>query len=178
MLNKNQIKLLQTALRAAGIRGKAIPDGRYRALLRQYKTPRGPVTSCKQLNNFQLTDLLAICESRGWRMPGKSAGHYRDKVRADYNYASFAQREAIRLMGSDLGWTEDHLAGMIKRMTKGRTDFLAELSPKEAFGLIEALKSMLGRKMGTSYKSLSDVTEDLKGGRDGQESKTKAISTG
>ena len=72
MLNNSQIKLVQVAVRAAGLRGKGF-DGRYRLLLGQYHQPNGqPVTSCKQLNNWQIDDLLAICESHGWRCPGKA----------------------------------------------------------------------------------------------------------
>ena len=97
MLNNDQIKLVQTAMRRAGIRTKFF-DGRYRLLLKQYLQPNGePVTSCKQLNNAQLDDILAICEASGWRMPEKSETFYRDKVNQAGEIASYAQQQAINI---------------------------------------------------------------------------------
>jgi len=106
MLNKDQIKLVQTAVRAAGLRTKYC-EGRYRLLLGQYRQPGGsPVTSCKQLNNSQLEDLLAICEANGWRMPGKPDDFYRSKINNESDIASFAQQSAIRKLADDLSWNE------------------------------------------------------------------------
>ena len=60
-MTKKQIIIVQMAARGAGLRSKA-GDKRYRLLLAQYKqSPSGkPVTSCKQLNNSQVTDFLAV----------------------------------------------------------------------------------------------------------------------
>jgi len=82
MLNKQQIILIQMAVKQAGLRTSR-QDGRYRLLLAQYRNPRGkPITSCKELNNSQIDDLLAICESMGWRHPDKKPDHYRKKIAA------------------------------------------------------------------------------------------------
>jgi len=164
MLNNQQIKLVQTAVRAAGLRGKGF-DGRYRLLLAQYKNSAGhQVTSCKQLNNSQLTDMLAICESLGWRYPGRPANYFRKKL-AETIYgagsASFAQQWAIAKLAEDLGWDDKQLAGMIERMTDGKVSYVAALSPQQAHGVIEALKNMFGRAVGKDYKNLKEIQTDM-----------------
>jgi len=162
MLNNNQIKLVQTAVKAAGIRRKKA-EARYRLLLGQYKRPDGSrVTSCKQLNNSQLTDMLAICEAHGWRCPDKEADHFRKKA-AEINgdVASFAQQSAIKKLAGDLGWNDEQLNGMLKRATNGAADNLTKLSPRTAYNVIEALKSMLSRQMGKNYSNLKQIQSDM-----------------
>ena len=174
MLNNNQIKLVQTAVRAAGLRSPKF-DGRYRLLLAQYKRSNGAmVASCKQLTNSQLEDLLAICESHGWRCPGKAEDFFRSKVAKNApsrfasqseaeggDSASFAQQEAIKNLAGDLGWNDNNLTGMIKRITRQRCSNIAELTSKEAFGLIEALKAILCRSVGKNYHNLSEIKDDF-----------------
>lgn len=161
MLNNNQIKLVQTAVRAAGFRGKGF-EGRYRLLLGQYLQPSGsPVTSCKQLNNWQLEDLLAICESSGWRMPGKEANHFRFKVATDSSIASFAQQSAIRYLAKDLGLNDLQLAGMLKRMTSGFVDNVAALTPGQAYNIIECFKAILSRDAGKKYSNLKEIQDEM-----------------
>ena len=130
MPSKPQIKMLQTAVRAAGLRS-AKSEGRYRLLLAQYKRPGGkPVESCKQLNHRQLEDMLAICESYGWRMPGKAEDYFRRKRNRQDIVASFAQQEAIKHLAGDLGWNEFQVGGLIKRITGDKADSLAP-NPRE-----------------------------------------------
>ncbi len=173
MLNKLQIKLIQTAVRAAGIRGKNF-EGRYRMLLGQYiQSNGGPVTSCKQLNNSQLEDMLAICEANGWRMPGKPIDFYRSKVAQGSDYASFAQQSAIGYLKGDLGWSDEHLAGFLRRMTEKDGWFVsdvASLSPGQGYKIIEALKKILGRERGKNYTNLKQVQEDMEVATDGSTS--------
>ncbi len=162
--NPKQIRLLQTAVRAAGLRGPGF-DGRYRLLLGQYLTPAGKkVTSCKQLNNSQLTDILAICESLGWRYPGRPANYFRRKL-AETVYgdgsASFAQQWAIGKLAEDLGWGDTQLSGFLKSQTKDETSYVAALSPSQAHKIIEALKSMFGRAAGKDYKNLKEIQTDM-----------------
>ena len=168
MLNISQIKLVQTAVRSAGLRnGKA--DGRYRLLLGQYQQPnRKPVTSCKQLNNSQLEDLLAICESFGWRMPGKPANYFQFKVATESHVASFAQQAAIGHLQGDLGWNEYQIGGMLKRMTGGFVSNVAGLSPAQAHKTIEALKAIIGREEGKQYTNLQQIKEDKEAATDGE----------
>ena len=161
MLNKSQIKLVQTAVRAAGLRTKNF-DGRYRMLLRQYKKPDGcPVKSCKQLNNMQLDDLLAIGEAHGWRMPGKPENHYRSKVATQSSVASFAQQSAIKHLAGDLGWNDLQLNGMLKRMTGGFASHVSALKPAQAYQVIEALKAILSRETGRQYSNLKEIQDDM-----------------
>ncbi|MCK4958056.1 MAG: DUF1018 domain-containing protein [Planctomycetes bacterium] len=162
MLNNQQIKLIQTAIRKAGLRGKGF-DGRYRMLLAQYKQSGGsPVTSCKQLNGFQLVDLLAICESYGWQCPGKEPGHFRKKAAAQENTASYGQQEAIRHLAGDLGWNDLQLNGMVKKMTGGKVSAISVLTPGQAYKLIEALKAILSRSTGKQYSSLNEIKDDFR----------------
>ena len=164
MLNNNQIKLVQMAVRAAGIRSPG-QDGRYRLLLGQYRQPSGaPVTSCKQLNNSQMEDLLAICEANGWRMPGKPEDFYRHKVAIGSDFASLAMQVGITNLAGDLGWNAFQLGGLLKKMTGGRADNVAYLDPREAYKVIEALKAMLERKTGRQFKNLQQVKEEMSAG--------------
>lgn len=161
MLNSLQIKLVQTAVRAAGLRTKRF-DGRYRMLLAQYKQSNGrPVKSCKQLNNSQLDDLLAICEAHGWRLPGKPDNHYRFKVATQLSIASFAQQSAVKHLAGDLGWNDVQLTGMLRRMTGGFVTNVAALSPAQAYNIIEALKAILSRENNKQYSNLEEIQEDM-----------------
>jgi len=179
MLNNNQIKLIQTAVRKAGLR-TANFDGRYRLLLGQYKQPDDrKVTTCRQLNNWQMEDLLAICESYGWRMPGKPKDYYRQRVAKQGELASFAQQSAIRHLAEDLGWSVEHLEGFIKRMTEKDGWFIkdvASLTPQFAHKTIEALKAILGRETGKEYSNLQEIKEDMEVATDGKEDKTSQIA--
>jgi len=158
--NAQQVTLLQTAVRAAGLRDGG-DEGRYRLLLGQYRGPGGkPVTSCKQLHASQLEDILAICEAMGWRYPGKSASWYRDRVASRGLLASFAQQAAINRLKDEMGWDGFDLTGMIKRMTGERVKFVNQLKPAEAYKMIEAMKEMFGRKVGKKYNKLKDVQRD------------------
>ena len=175
MLTKQQIKLIQTAVKAAGIRTKNA-DGRYYFLLAQYRDPAGrPVKTCKDLNNMQLTDLLAICESYGWRMPGKADDHYRRMASERFGRASYAQLAAINYLRGDLGWGPQQLEGFLQRMTMhtGRVRQAVQLTSHEAYKVIEALKAIVGRAAGKQYGNLRDVQSDVEGARDGKGQATK-----
>jgi len=145
-------------------------DRRYRLLLLQYRHSGGVVTSCKQMNNWQVDDLLAICEALGWRCPGRAENHFRKKVAEDQELASFAQRSLIKHLRDDLGWNNKQLGGMIKRITKDRTDTVTELRPIDAYKLIEALKSMFCRKYGLAISSATEIKKHVEAARDGKES--------
>ena len=157
------------AVRAAGLRTKNA-DGRYRLLLGQYKQSGGQaVTSCKQLNNWQLEDLLAICEAHGWRCPGKEADHFRTKVagcRFNGDVASYAQQSAIEKLAGDLGWSDLQLGGMVKRMTGGTKESVTTVTASQAYKLIEALKAMFSRETGKEFKTLRDIEKEV--ARDGK----------
>jgi len=176
MLNKQQITLVQIAVKRAGFRTKQ-SDGRYRMLLSQYKQPDGrKATSCKQLNNSQLDDLLAICEAHGWRCPGKPEDFFRQKVaisKTAGDVSSFAQQQAIKNLAGDLGWNDRQLAGLIERLTGGKESNIAALTSRQAFNTIEALKAMVGREAGKSYTNLKEIQSDMEAATDGKESKIR-----
>lgn len=170
-LNPKQLRLVQTAVSKAGLRDR----GQYYLLLRQYKQPDGSaVTSSKQLNNSQLDDILAICESFGWRMPGKTETYYRDRVANAGNSASFAQQAAIERLRGDLGWNDLQLNGMIRRMTHDQISSVVKLSPRQAYIMIESMKEMFGRKTGRHYNDLTDVQIDMEA-KDGKDQTDQEI---
>jgi hypothetical protein len=151
-----QIKLIQTAARAAGLRNGKQED-RYRMVLAQYR-----VKSCKDMTNAQIDDFLAICEALGWRYPGKSETYCRDRAKAaaDGRYASYSQIEAISHLAGDLGFTpvgNSCLAKFIDRMTAGRVDTKEQLTRDEAYCVIEAMKAMLQRRDGIKYKDCKQI---------------------
>lgn len=171
MLDNNQIRLVQTAVRKAGLR-TASQDGRYRLLLMQYLQPNGqPVESCKQLNNAQLDDLLAICESMGWRMPGKPEDYYREKInkKNDDTVASFGQQAAIKCLAGDLGIGSQKLAEFIRHQTSDNADSVAMLTPGQANKVIEGLKALVQKNTGIKFKNLTEIKEHYKGAKDGSE---------
>jgi len=168
-LNNNQIKLIQTAVRKAGIRGKGF-DGRYRMLLAQFRRKSGGVvTSCKQLTNPQLEEMLAICETYGWGMPGKPKDYYRKKALKNEDAASYVQQEAIRHLAGDLALDELQVNKFIRRMTKGAKTAIDSLDKKQAWKIIEALKSILQRGTGKVYKNIGEIRDEKsKEARDGK----------
>lgn len=169
MPNKGQIKLIQTAVRKAGLRYGKGGDKRYRVLLSQYKRSDGcPVTSCKQLTNLQIDDLLAICEARGFRVPGRPDDYLRRKAGKRDESISVAQRQAIDYLAGDLGWGHEQVAGFIGRMTGGAIDSVMLLSPAQGYAVIEGLKAIFGRSRGRSYTNLKQIEDDLKGGTDAE----------
>ena len=173
MLENNQIKLIQTAVRSAGLRTAEF-DGRYRMLLRQYLQPDStPVTSCKQLNNSQLDDILAICEAHGWRHPEKAEDFYRQKIQQGYEIASYGQQQAIRYLAGDLGITLPQLNEFIKHQTSNEADDVAALAPRQAYSIIEALKAIINRQTGKQFKNIQEIMDYYKGATDGTETNQK-----
>ncbi len=153
-ITANQVRSLQIAAKQVGLRsGK--DDGRYKLLLMQYKQPTGkPCQSCKELNQTQYEDFMAICESMGFVHYSGDERHYRDKRESRGDGKSFAQMEAIKAMATDLGWDAAHLQEFCAKM--GGVP-LTYLSGADAGKVIEALKAMLGRRDKTHYARVSDV---------------------
>lgn len=161
MLNSDQIKLIQVACNKAGIRSPG-QDGRYRLLLGQYLDSNGdPITSCKQLNNLQLDDILAICEAQGWRMPGQSETHYRDKVARKMvgYFATFAQQQTILFLCEDLGFSDLHRTNFIRKMTRDKVSSVVNLSRRQAWQITEALTAMIRRNTGINFKNLDEIRD-------------------
>lgn len=159
-ITANQIRSLQIAARQVGLRcGK--DDGRYKLLLMQYKEPHGRgCQSCKELNQTQYEDFMAICESMGFVHFSGDKRHYRDKRDSRGDCKSFAQLEAIKAMASDLGWDSEHLQAFCVKMGKAP---LTYLSGVDAGKIIEALKAMIGRRDNTHYTRVADVASEYAG---------------
>jgi len=156
MLNRKQIKLVHVARKAAGL-----DEGRYRLLLRQYRDASGrPLESCRQMTNRQMDDFLAVCEAMGWRHPGMPEDYYRRRTAELYptdDSPSFALREAMRHLAEDLGWGPEGLKKMIDRMTRARTDVVSQMTAREAWAAVEAMKSMLERRDKKTYRTLHEA---------------------
>ena len=179
MLKGKQIQLVQIAARQAGLRGTRF-EGRYHMLLGQYKQSSGePVTSCKQLNGFQMEEFLAICESMGFRCKGKPDDHFRQLVSSRGEYASPGQKIAIKNLVGDLGWTVVNLNGFIKKMTKGEVDNISEINSRQAWKIIEAFKNMVSKKTGKKYNSLKEIkddfTQEAKDGKNDKQTNTQHV---
>lgn len=163
MLNKGQIKLLQIAVKTAGIRSPK-DDRRYRMLLAQYHDFRNrPVRSCKQLSHEHLEDMLAICESMGWQCPGKDKDHFRKKVnnKVYSDQASFAQRAAIEHLAGDCGWDIEALNGFISKMTAGNAQSITMITTQQASYIIEAFKAIVSKQTGKKYQNLNELADDM-----------------
>ena len=172
MPSNKQLKLIHIAARRAGLIVKK-DDRRYRLLLSQYTArDRTRAKSSKQLNNSQIEDLLAICESMGWDS-GRGATHFRDKVARHGHLASFAQQSAILHLRGDLGWNAENLKGFIRRMTHNTRSSVAELTPKDASKIIEALKNITLRAKGMSPNTTLTQIKDMEVSRGKEEEQTR-----
>jgi hypothetical protein len=139
--------------------------------LGKYKSRNGsPVTSSKQLSNWQLDDLLAICESQGWRYPGRPDDFFRKKRARESTYpdrcARYAQQEAIKYLAGDLGWRLAQVCGLAERILGKKGIHIVMLTPGEAYKVIEALKAILGRERDKTYANLNEVMEDMEADKD------------
>jgi hypothetical protein len=131
-----QIKLIHVASRQCGL-----TRSQYEMLLANV----AGATSCKDLTNSGFEDCMAVLEDMGFE------GHYwRDKVAA--RGARGTERMCWKIQELLAAYDEvrgEHahyeLAGLIERATKGRTRLLAELKPREAWNMIEGIKSMIDR---------------------------------
>ena len=170
MPSNDQLKLIHIAARAAGLISD-IGEERYRTLLGHYKDSKGcKIKSSKDLNNYQIDDLLAICEALGWRAPGKDQDFYRLKAAQNSEgYASYAQQSAIEHLAGDLGWGKDHLGGFLMRMSHGWAENVAALTTAQAYKVIEGMKSILCRGIGKENMPLNQLKEEMERTRDGQE---------
>ncbi len=156
-LNPKQIKILQTALRAVGLRkpGKA-GEAQYRFYLSQFSDSKGrKITSCKQLTNVQLDEILATCVELGWHNTAKATVSRPARI-------SQAMIIGIAELAGDLGWNHGQLSGMVSRMTQGRKTDPSELTTSEGIKVIEALKAMLKRiNPAVTANNLSDIQMEL-----------------
>jgi len=69
----------------------------------------------------------------------------------------------------------DQLGGMIQRMTGGRVKSVVMIAPREAHNIIEAMKNMVGKVAGKTYKNLKDVQTDMEVAKDGTKEKASQV---
>jgi hypothetical protein len=138
-MSPDQIKAIHVAKSRAGFN-----DQTYRMLLHNV----AEVNSCKGLTNSQFETCMAILEETQ-ELNGQSPGRYwRDRTSSElasprivYKINElFADYEANR---GDAPHYE--LSGLVNRVSKGRAIDPPYLRPREAWNLIEQLKSMLER---------------------------------
>jgi len=132
-MTKPQIKLLSTAF----ARHK-LEEDQLRLILRNI----GHVESRKDLSNTGLEDVMAFLEARGfpkgryWRMQVENRGRF----------ANSRQRWEIQRLA--LG-REELLQTLVIQQSYGRVSDASKLRPREAAGVIEALKAILAREFVT-----------------------------
>jgi hypothetical protein len=137
-----QIKLIHVASGKAGF-----SRAQYETLLRNV----GGVETSKDLTNETFEDCMAVLEDMGYR-PFEGADYWRSKVRSRGGQATARLVWKIQQLHADYEAQRDvdaprhyELAGLVSNASRGRTRDAAALLPREAWNLIEQLKSMLAR---------------------------------
>jgi hypothetical protein len=138
-MTPDQIKLIHVAA------GKArLNRAQYEMMLRNV----AGVESCKELTNAQFEDCMAVLEDEGFE------GHYwRDKVAARAGGGRATERMIWKITELHAQYEElrgdgdphYELSGLVARATKNRTRSFGELTPREAWNMIEQIKKMIER---------------------------------
>jgi hypothetical protein len=142
MLTPDQIRNIHVAYRSLGW-----TDSQYRMALRNV----AGVESCKALSNAQYEDVMAILEQSGFsqRKDGVeiSSTYWRDKVASRGARATDREIHLImQLHHQQLPHHGYELPGLVSHATKERTADVRQLTPGEAFDLIEMLKAICSRQ--------------------------------
>lgn len=128
-----QLKVLHVAARHVGlIQGNDAV--RWRLLLRNV----GDVESSKQLDNAGVENVMAVLEDMGF-VDFRGPGYWGGKVRRRNCECGERMARKIETMAAESRYP---VGPMCRRMSKGRTDFVGELTPREAWELIEAYKAI------------------------------------
>ncbi|QOV90915.1 phage protein GemA/Gp16 family protein [Humisphaera borealis] len=127
-----QLKILHIAARQVGlIVGN--DSVRWRLLLRNV----GDVDSSKSLDNAGVEDVMAVMEDMGF-IDIRGAGYWSGKVRR--RNCACGERMARKIEQLAAG-SRYALGAMCRRMSRNRTEYVGELTPREAWELIEAYKA-------------------------------------
>jgi len=147
-MTKDQIKLIHVA------KGKVnLSEEQYRMMLRNL----GNVDSCKDLTNETFEDCMAFLEDCGFL-----GNYWRNKVITRGSFASSRQVWMIQELHADYEYACEpngphyELSGLAARCSDDRTRDLSRLTPAEAYGLIEQLKSMIARLDRTPAPAIID----------------------
>ncbi|HVS73113.1 MAG TPA: phage protein GemA/Gp16 family protein [Phycisphaerae bacterium] len=135
-MTPTQLKIIHIAAHRCGFN-----DQQYRTVLRNV----AQVESSKDLSNADFECVMAFFEESGY------PGHYwRDKVKTRGNVATERMRWKISEL---LAHYEEirgelphyELEGLVARFSHNRTRKVADVTPREAWQLIEALKAIIAR---------------------------------
>jgi len=145
-MTPQQIKLIHIFKSQAGLN-----DQQYRMVLGNIAS----VSSCKDLSNDQYEDCMAFLEEQIESAGGHPGGYWRDKLAQRGNVAGARMVWKIRQLHSDYNFAAEaadiapddryQLSGLVERAANGRTRRPEQLTPKEAWNLIEGLKKMVTR---------------------------------
>jgi len=131
-MTPNQIKLVHTA--ATRIYGREY-EPEYRIVLKNI----GGVRSCKDLSNSGLEDVMAFFEGLGFP-PGQ---RWRTIIANRGRFATIRQAWEIRRLAAG---REELLNTLVIQQSCGRVSEASKLRPRQAAGVIEALKAILARE--------------------------------
>jgi hypothetical protein len=145
-MTSDQIKLIHVARRQV-----KIDEPQYRLLLRNV----GGVDSSKDLGKHGLEAVMAVFEDMGFRSTMHGPTFYRDRFRS--SAASPEQLHKLRQMADASRYP---LAAMCRRFSAGRTDQVEQLTPTEAWQLIEMYKAEADREAVKAWDGDSNQVAD------------------
>lgn len=144
-MTKEQIRAIKAMQRRA-----QLDDPAYRLVLANV----AGVTTCKDLDNAGFEDVMAVMEDWAAQREGDSGSYWRDKVARRGSRGTERMIWKIRELHGQyeelrgLDDTHYELGGLAARVSKQRTSDLAQLTPRECWNLIEALKDIIERLSG------------------------------
>jgi hypothetical protein len=103
----------------------------------QGHTPSGGVESSKDLSQAGFEDVMAVLEDSGFSDSRQGGTYWRDKVRDRGQAGNARMVHLIRELAEKSVYPLDRLAW---RQSGGRTEDVEQLTPREAWMLIEMLK--------------------------------------
>lgn len=135
-MTPDQIKLIRIAAKKVGLN-----DAQYRMLLWNV----AKVKSCLQLTNGGFEDVMAIFEQDGFVFDSSKPFYFRDKV---FRRGELVNERVLRKIETlaVINGQPYPLESMTLRMSRQRTRKTEELTPREAFNLIEAIKKIIERE--------------------------------
>ena len=134
MPTRPQIIAVQKAKRAVGLN-----DAQYRTLLRNV----AGCESSKDLDNRSLEDVMAVLEDMGAQQHPAGPTYWRNKVRRRNAVGGERMVHKIHALARAIPHPP---AGLCLRMSGRRTDQSEQLTPVEAYKVIEALKAIFDRR--------------------------------
>lgn len=134
-----QLKLVHVAARQAGLN-----DAQYRTLLRSV----AEVESSRQLAQADFEDVMAVLEDLGFVDSKNGAGYWRRKVEQRGRRGNERMVHKINELCQGGQGGRYPLESMVRRFSGDRTADVEQLTPREAWKLIECLKAIVARDGG------------------------------